>query len=574
MALIERSDNPLSHNFGRLARWLEPVHRRWVVILMLGALHLALAAGLGSVLGRALLVSHVGFFLLWQPVVRFDRKIGPLAVALILLVGLGLLTFKGQWLIVLWIAGLVGLSGGRVFSAQMPMMRRFYLLSVSYLLVVLLVWAVPTHWAGAPIPVAVGYAVEYGLVIVFIVMAIMPLERLSDEPGQTVDFFYALLLSLLAIVLALGTLAFKSGFDDYYLALTATIIVSGLALLVLAILWNPGAGYGGLQSVFSRYLLSVGLPFETWLQKLAEGSEREEDPDKFLSFAIEQLGQLPWVIGGEWQTTDATGKFGETSTNHAAFSSHDLRLRLFANLTLGPALVLHMRLLTQLLGEFYEAKRREQALRESTYLQAVHATGARLTHDIKNLLQSLYSLSAAGQGLPPDQLESYASLVQRQLPALTNRLQLTLERLRAPTEGSVGIQMDAAVWWEDLKRRYEGRDIQFAAVGATGQSIPRNVFDSVAENLLENARRKRIAEPGVRIDAILDGTNSARLTVTDTGSAVPTEVAAALFRKTVSTEQGMGIGLLQSAQQARQAGYRLRLANNKDGAVTFELYRE
>ena len=39
-----------------------------------------------------------------------------------------------------------------------------------------------------------------------------------------------------------------------------------------------------------------------------------------------------------------------------------------------------------MVGEFYENKRRETVLRRNAYLQAVHETGARMTHDIKNLL--------------------------------------------------------------------------------------------------------------------------------------------------------------------------------------------
>ena len=60
----------------------------------------------------------------------------------------------------------------------------------------------------------------------------------------------------------------------------------------------------------------------------------------------------------------------------------------------GPTLHWHLHLLGQLLGEFYVAKLREEKLRQASYLQAVHETGARMTHDIKNLLQSLNVLTS------------------------------------------------------------------------------------------------------------------------------------------------------------------------------------
>ena len=69
---------------------------------------------------------------------------------------------------------------------------------------------------------------------------------------------------------------------------------------------------------------------------------------------------------------------------------------------LRPALQWHLRLLAQLLGEFYLAKRREAKLRETSYLQAVHETGARTTHDIKNLLQSLNVLCSAAAAQEAD----------------------------------------------------------------------------------------------------------------------------------------------------------------------------
>ena len=65
--------------------------------------------------------------------------------------------------------------------------------------------------------------------------------------------------------------------------------------------------------------------------------------------------------------------------------------------TLSPSLEWHFHLLGQLLGEFYVAKVREQKLQQQTYVQAVHETGARVTHDVKNLLQSLNVLCAAAE---------------------------------------------------------------------------------------------------------------------------------------------------------------------------------
>ncbi len=225
---------------------------------MLACLQMALAGGLSSFFARAMLLSHIGFFLLWQPVVHASKRISPVAAGIIILCGAALFLFESGWLTVLWIAGLIGILGGRVVTAPMPRLRWFYLLALTHLLILFLMWAVPTYVAGAPIPALVSDAVAYGPVLLLVAMALLPIEADSSDPGQVIDFFYGLLLFLLAVVLALGSVALKSRFEDYYVSLAITIMAAGIALLVLALLWNPGFGSGGLQTYFTRYLLSVG----------------------------------------------------------------------------------------------------------------------------------------------------------------------------------------------------------------------------------------------------------------------------------------------------------------------------
>ena len=41
-------------------------------------------------------------------------------------------------------------------------------------------------------------------------------------------------------------------------------------------------GFGGLSTYFSSYLMSVGMPFELWMRRIAELAETEADPRRFL----------------------------------------------------------------------------------------------------------------------------------------------------------------------------------------------------------------------------------------------------------------------------------------------------
>jgi signal transduction histidine kinase len=245
---------------------------------------------------------------------------------------------------------------------------------------------------------------------------------------------------------------------------------------------------------------------------------------------------------------------------------------MFSRYRMSPALHWHLHLLGQLLGEFYIAKLREEQLRQSSYLQAVHETGARMTHDIKNLLQSLNVLCSVALEESRRDSRELQALVRRQLPVIAQRLSATLEKLQHPQEaGETYVAADA--WWDALSRQYRAEGVEFEPVRlADGARLPRSLFDSVADNLIRNALAKRGLERAIRVRASLQaGGERVEFRVSDTGSAVPEEVAEKLLREPLSSTSGLGIGLYQAARQAEAAGFTLALAQNRDGAVAFVL---
>src|SRR5207245_9435125 len=105
-----------------------------------------------------------------------------------------------------------------------------------------------------------------GVPVLCLVMLAIPAETDSAETPQVVDFFYAAMIVLLLIALALGSFAFMTvGKIDYVVALSYSMLIIAGVLLLLSFAWNPRAGFSGLSVYFSRYLLSIGLPFERWL---------------------------------------------------------------------------------------------------------------------------------------------------------------------------------------------------------------------------------------------------------------------------------------------------------------------
>ncbi len=341
-------------------------------------------------------------------------------------------------------------------------------------------------------------------------------------------------------------------------------------LLALSWLWNPRAGFAGLGQVTSRYLLSVGLPFEGWAQRLATLAERERDPESFVRDALSDLHELTWIRGGRWQAARGEGSFGEPAEHAASHAFHGLTLTWQSARPLTPALALHVRLLSQLLGYFYAAKVREQTLREQAYSQAIHDTGARLTHDVKNILQSLKTLLAAADTSTPEDSERLLALMKRQLPQLAARLSQTVDKLKQPAEMDVA-HVAAHTWWVALQTRYEHDDVQFFAEMVDGTPLPQDLFDSVVDNLLTNALRKRQNQTNVAVEVRLTLHPLVSLTVTDSGSAAPEHVARNLFLSPVASDFGLGVGLYQAARQAARSGYRLELPDNQAGRVAFRL---
>ena len=520
---------------------------------------------------RVLLLVHLGLLLLWQPFLRREHAVTLPQAGFIGLFAVVAVLWLNWWLLAVWTVVVAGLVGGKVFLHQARWQRRYYFLVLVYLLALLAVIVLPEIAPRNEIgPEIRGYA-AWGLPVLFVLMALTPAEADPPETPQVIDYFYSIFVMLVLGVVILGSFAFMTlGRTGYLQALTYIVFVLAGFLLAIGLAWNPRTGYAGLNVFVSRYLFSIGLPIEHWLQFLAELSQLEVRPDRYLAQAVAELVRLPSVQGAAWTARGEAGEAGVRTPHAVEFSNRELALTIYSRYRTSPALHGHLRLLGQLLGEFYLAKLREEELRRGSYMQAVHETGARVTHDVKNLLQSLNVLCSVAVREDADSPEALA-LVRRQLPAITQRLAATLDKLQRPgTEREV--RAPAQAWWDSLARQYLGRDVDFHAEAlAAGDEVPRALFDSVADNLLQNALAKRAAEPGLRVRASLSA--ALELRVHDTGSAVPAALAKSLLRAPVPSDSGLGIGLYQASRQAQAAGYELRLEKNLDGEVCFGLRR-
>ncbi|MDP1718761.1 MAG: HAMP domain-containing sensor histidine kinase [Burkholderiales bacterium] len=550
-------------------------HPQWWMGLMLLSLHAALAWGIEEWWTRAFLLAHIGLFLMWQPVWRGEGDIEPRYAVLVVVVGAFLAIGNNWWLMAVWLAVLFGLIGGSVPGIAGRGQRLVATLAALYLLSLLLMWVVPQLFVGLGQNDALVMLVRYGLPVLPLAILLMRVETRRSEEPIAVDLFYSVILFLLVVALVLGSFVIKEvSRGSYPLALAQTLFVIALLLIVISWLWNPHGGFSGIGHMLSRYLMSLGLPFERWVQRLSELAEEESQPQRFVSLALQHMLELPWVMGVDWSARLGQGEFGKRTKHFSEFSVQDLRLKIYTRWSLSPALLLHLKLLTQMVGHFYEAKRREQIQRQNAYTQAIYETGARLTHDVKNLLQSLRSLCSAVDTSGTDQAAELQALMQRQLPQITQRLSATLDKLQAPQEADSS-QVDAALWWESLTQRHSGRNIQFNVDGpAPDIMLPAELFDSITDNLIDNALRKPAGGEKLQVRVTFSPALGGTLTVCDNGAAINRSVAAELFDAPVASHTGLGVGLYHAAKQANLLGYRLALAANEPGRVCFMLTRE
>jgi signal transduction histidine kinase len=544
---------------------------RLVVVAMLLLLHVAVVRGVADPWARALLLAHLGLLLLWQPFLSVEQRVSPTQGLVLSLGAMAVMLALDWWLLAFWVVILAGLVGGKVYQQHARWQRRCYLVVLVYLVALLAVVILPEIAPRREIAPETRRIAEYGLPLLLVLIALFPAERDNGDSAQIIDFFYSVFLMLLLVVVILGSFTFMMvGRTSYLEALTYTVLLIGGAVLLIGLAWNPRVGLAGLNVFFSRYLFSIGLPLEKWLHLLAELLQLEARPERFLNEAVAALGRLPWVAGAAWRAGETSGEQGERSPYAVEFSNSALTLTVYSRYRMSPALHWHLHLLGELLAEFYVDKLREEKLRQASYLQAVHETGARMTHDIKNLLQSLNVLCSVAAHEENRNSPQLQALLRRQLPAIAQRLSETLEKLHRPQHVAESY-VPARTWWEALARQYRGQGVEFDAPKlARNVELPRSLFDTAADNLISNALAKRHADPTTTVRVALQADTEAVLRVRDSGKAVPEALMADLLRAPV-VSQGLGIGLYQAAKLAESSGYRLELESNRDGEVCFTL---
>ena len=539
--------------------------------LMLFSLLATIRLGDYDMIAQSFLIMHFGFFLLWQPVVNTQASFSAKQLIILLFLITGFIYWFNPWLYAFWTLLLLTLLTGRIFARGLA--RAVYGLAVIILFLDLIIITTPELFQLSALSSSIKYGFSTALMLLPLALLLVPV---NDTASKQVDFIrgflVVLLITFLCMSSALITLATQ---QPYIESLAISVFILSLFLFTMAFLWTPRAGFKGMSQLLEKYILNIGGPFEQWFTHVstleANSSLR---PSTFLSTTSAYLLQQHWVCGVYWETEADNKLEGEESPYAINVEDSKINLRLYTFTPVGPSLSLHAKLLLNVQVFYYLAKLQEQQLIKQAHLKAIYETGSKLTHDVKNILQSTQTMTQILNDNDA-QMQEIIDVLKRQMPLLTQRLNTTLEKLRAPAKNEDNNAIATSSlqhWWNQLQLRYSDRHIDFSAHIDEDLDIPIDVFTTVVENLLDNARSKRIREPKLEIFIRLEKKEKVlELTVTDTGSEIPAEIYPHLLKEIVSSNDGFGIGLFQSRELALNHGYELSVRDNVDGKVCFSL---
>lgn len=548
------------------------INQRIISALLLITLHLVIISDIDAAIARSLIVAHIGLFLIWQPIWRGNQRLNwQNMLVFVSLMGC-FIVWLDWWLLTGWVLLLTGLTGGRLPNTNQE--RNINLLILFFLFIELLINCAINLFSVTLDDLLLSIT-NYGLFILPLLILFVPQDRQYNKQAELqVDLFGAISTALLASLLLLGSItnSYPIIDQDYGTALVQTFLFIGALVLLISWLLSPRTGFSGLAELWTQSLLNIGTPFERWISDIATLKGQTKTPEEFLDKSTHMLLSLPMIDGINWQAADSEGEHGFQTSNPVNLDSDHIRLTIYTSRRIGATLLLHFGLLVRIINHFYTAKLQEQELARQAHMRAIYETGARMTHDIKNLLQSFQNITAI---LDNDKYRSEQTLnmLKQHLPALTSRLESALSKLQTPDKSDLRM-VSLQQWWNELELERSDDFIRYSENIDQDCLIPCELFDTAINNLFENAIHKA-CDDDVFINIKISCLNKRPvLTFIDTGNRVPDQIVAQLFKQPLPSQNGMGVGLLQCREFAEECGYKLELISNMDGEVTFMLYKK
>ena len=546
--------------------------RQQILASVLLVYHVLIWSTSNSQLQFALSFILYGLFLLWQPLWDKDVRISRLPAAIsISILYLSLTYFSPHEALALFGLILIGLFGSRLLSQAG--FRSFDLLALVIITLEMAVGLIPVTFAQIELPSLFSNYMQTIILVPILLFFFAPNPSQSRPAGSQVDLMHGLLASTLIFIVLLGGIVINQLYRvDYLDGLLLTVFFVSTLTIGISWFWNPGVGYSGIGVLWNRYAMTIGGPFETWISTLTTLIEEHFlSPNEFLEAACDHLVDNDWLNGIQWNFESHKVLSGEGDGILLVHpldeeTSVDLYFKSFP----GAALEHHTILLIRMAYQFYLAKLNQEKMRAQEHIATVHHTGARLTHDIRNILQSIKT-SIEILDMEQDH-EKHQKLLGTNLLQISSRLENTLEKLKVPKLNAQIVLYDCERWMDKLEEQYKSNSkIVFHRDIEHNVPLPIDLLDSVVENLINNAFRKTSTN---RIDIrLLSQSNIIMLSVCDDGAVVKESIEENLFKQPVSSGVGMGIGLYQASIMAHAFNFELELSENEPGKVCFVLFQ-
>lgn len=512
-----------------------------------------------------------GLFLLWQPLWSKDigvRKV-PASFISIFLIAIAYI-FPKESLIFF---GLIcsGLIGSRLLIQTS--FRAFDLLALLIIIIEMAIGVVPSTFPEINLP---GLFADYMQTVVLVPILLFffaPNPDSKRRGSSQVDLMHGLLAATLIFLVLLGGIVVNLLYGVEYIdGLLLTVFIVSTLAIGISWFWNPGVGYSGIGVLWNRYAMTIGGPFEVWISTLTALIEEQFlNPFEYLETACDYLVDNEWLNGIQWNFENHKFTAGEkTGPRHEYTLGNKITVDLYYKSNPGNALEQHTILLIRMAYQFYLAKQNQEKIRAQEHFATIHHTGARLTHDIKNILQSIKtSLDILREDSDSKEQQK---LLRTNLTQISNRLESTLDKLKTPKLDTRINLVGCREWMVQLEgRHHTNQKLLFSSDIETIVPVPADLFDSVADNLINNALRKK-ATHKIKV-RLFSNNDIILLSICDDGDAVSPEIEADIFKKPVSSGSGMGIGLYQSAIMASAFNFELELSQNETGKVCFNLFQ-
>jgi hypothetical protein len=242
-----------------------------------------------------------GLFLLWQPLWSKEARVKKLPVAVIgILFFLITYFFPDESLVFVGLI-LSGLIGSRLLGQTA--FRSFDLFALLIVTIEMAIGLIPETFQQIRLPALFSDYMQTIVLVLVLLFYFAPNPDYQKQARSQVDLMHGLLAATLIFIVLLGGIVINLLYGvDYLDGLLLTVFIVVTLTIGISWFWNPGIGYSGIGVLWNRYAMTIGGPFETWINTLTTLiEERYLSPSEYLEAACDHLVENDWLNAIEWQ---------------------------------------------------------------------------------------------------------------------------------------------------------------------------------------------------------------------------------------------------------------------------------